>query len=93
MQRVDEDGADALVQMRVPVNKFPDFVRYIVQRDMEIARVYGVAWDWRNIVKTPPWMEKILQAIKNFDGKAARVVIEDEEAENRVEIGEGFFDE
>ena len=32
MQRVDEAGADALVQMRVPVNKFPDFVRYVVQR-------------------------------------------------------------
>ena len=32
MQRVDEEGSDALVQMRVPVNKFPDFVRYVVQR-------------------------------------------------------------
>ena len=32
MQRVDEAGADALVQIRVPVNKFPDFVRYVVQR-------------------------------------------------------------
>ena len=32
MQRVDEAGADALVQTRVPVNKFPDFVRYVVQR-------------------------------------------------------------
>ena len=32
MQRVDEQGSDALVQMRVPVNKFPDFVRYLVQR-------------------------------------------------------------
>jgi putative transposase len=31
MQRVDEEGADALVQMSVPVNKFPDFVRYVVQ--------------------------------------------------------------
>jgi transposase InsO family protein len=32
MRRVDEEGSNALVQMRVPVNKFPDFVRYIVQR-------------------------------------------------------------
>ena len=32
MKRVDEEGSDALVQMRVPVNKFPDFVRYVVQR-------------------------------------------------------------
>jgi helix-turn-helix protein len=31
MQRVDEEGEDALVQMRFPANKFPDFVRYIVQ--------------------------------------------------------------
>ena len=31
-KRVDEEGSDALVQMRVPVNKFPDFVRYVVQR-------------------------------------------------------------
>ena len=31
-KRVDEEGSDALVKMRVPVNKFPDFVRYVVQR-------------------------------------------------------------
>jgi len=28
----DEAGPDALVQLREPVNKFPDFVRYAVQR-------------------------------------------------------------
>ncbi|MDH3380748.1 MAG: helix-turn-helix domain-containing protein [Gammaproteobacteria bacterium] len=32
MRRVDEEGPDALVQLREPVNKFPDFVRYAVQR-------------------------------------------------------------
>ena len=32
MQRLDESGPDALVQLREPVNKFPDFVRYAVQR-------------------------------------------------------------
>ncbi len=32
MRRVDEKGPDALVQLRTPVNKFPDFVRYAVQR-------------------------------------------------------------
>ena len=32
MKRVDEQGPDALVQLREPVNKFPDFVRYVVQR-------------------------------------------------------------
>ena len=32
MKRIDEQGADALVQIQEPVNKFPDFVRYVVQR-------------------------------------------------------------
>ncbi len=32
MSRVDEERVDALVQIREPVNKFPDFVRYAVQR-------------------------------------------------------------
>ncbi|MHC4137674.1 MAG: helix-turn-helix domain-containing protein [Planctomycetota bacterium] len=32
MQRLDEDGPDALVQVRQPVNRFPDFVAYIVRR-------------------------------------------------------------
>jgi transposase InsO family protein len=32
MKRLDEKGADALAQLPVPVNKFPDFVRYAVQR-------------------------------------------------------------
>jgi predicted RNA polymerase sigma factor len=30
MQRLDDEGPDALVQVREPVNRFPDFVRYIV---------------------------------------------------------------
>jgi transposase InsO family protein len=32
MKRVDEEGRDALVQLGEPVNRFPDFVRYVVQR-------------------------------------------------------------
>ena len=32
VKRIDEQGVNALVQLREPVNKFPDFVRYIVQR-------------------------------------------------------------
>jgi transposase InsO family protein len=32
VKRIDDQGADALVQLREPVNKFPDFARYIVQR-------------------------------------------------------------
>ena len=32
LKRIDDKGANALLQLREPVNKFPDFVRYIVQR-------------------------------------------------------------
>jgi len=32
MGRLDEEGPRAIVQIREPVNKFPNFVRYIVQR-------------------------------------------------------------
>ena len=32
MKRLQEDGADALVQLDEPVNRFPDFVRYMVQQ-------------------------------------------------------------
>jgi len=32
MKRINEKGPDALLQLPEPVNKFPDFVRYIVQR-------------------------------------------------------------
>ncbi|OHB71799.1 MAG: hypothetical protein A2V70_01565 [Planctomycetes bacterium RBG_13_63_9] len=31
-RRLDEGGPDALVQIRQPVNRFPDVVRYLVQR-------------------------------------------------------------
>ena len=32
MTRLEEAGSDALVQIRQPVNKFPDFVRHIVRK-------------------------------------------------------------
>jgi transposase InsO family protein len=32
LRRIDERGYDALVQLSEPVNRFPDFVRYIVRR-------------------------------------------------------------
>ena len=32
VKRIDDHGPNALLQLREPVNKFPDFVRYIVQR-------------------------------------------------------------
>ncbi len=41
MKRLDEQGADALVQIREPVNKFPDFVRYAVQRLKTLCPTLG----------------------------------------------------
>jgi hypothetical protein len=32
MARINEEGANALLRLQVPVNKFPDLVRFIVQR-------------------------------------------------------------
>jgi hypothetical protein len=32
MERLDDDGANALVQLRAPVNKLPEFVRSAVER-------------------------------------------------------------
>ena len=43
MKRVDEEGADALVQIREPVNKSPDFVRYAVQRLKALCLSLGKA--------------------------------------------------
>ena len=43
MKRLDEEGADALVQIREPVNKFPDFVRYAVQRLKALCPSLGKA--------------------------------------------------
>jgi putative transposase len=41
MKRLDEQGADALVQIREPVNKFPDFIRYAVQRLKTLCPTLG----------------------------------------------------
>jgi transcriptional regulator with XRE-family HTH domain len=41
MKRVDEDGPDALVQLREPVNKFPEYTRYIVQRLKTLCPMLG----------------------------------------------------
>jgi len=41
MKRLDERGPDALVQIREPVNKFPDFVRYTVQRLKTLCPTLG----------------------------------------------------
>ena len=41
MSRLDEQGADALVQNREPVNRFPDLVRYAVQRLKTLCPALG----------------------------------------------------
>jgi len=41
MGRVDEQGPAALVQLPVPVNKFPDLVRYLVQRLKTLCPMRG----------------------------------------------------
>jgi len=38
MRRLEDEGADGLVQLREPVNRFPDFVRYGLSRSI-ISRV------------------------------------------------------
>ena len=41
MNRLDEEGPSALVQLAEPVNKFPDFVRYIVQQLKTLCPILG----------------------------------------------------
>src|SRR3990172_9116770 len=47
-RRLDEEGPDALVQVPEPVNRFPEFVAYLVRRlralcpSMETRRIAGV---------------------------------------------------
>jgi hypothetical protein len=43
MKRVDEEGPDALVPIREPVNKFPDFLRYAVQHLKALCPTLGEA--------------------------------------------------
>jgi transposase len=41
LKRVDEQGPDALIQLPEPVNKYPDFVRYAVQRLKSLCPMLG----------------------------------------------------
>ena len=41
MKRLEEEGSHALVQLREPVNRFPDFVRYVVQRLKTLCPTMG----------------------------------------------------
>jgi putative transposase len=41
VKRIDENGPEALLQVREPVNKFPNFVRYLVQRLKTLSPTMG----------------------------------------------------
>ena len=41
LKRLDEDGPQALVQLRSPVNRFPDYLAYVVQRMKTICPSMG----------------------------------------------------
>ena len=41
MRRLDDEGTDVLVQLRTPVNRFPDFVRYSVKRLQTLCPTLG----------------------------------------------------
>ena len=43
LKRVDEQGSDALVQLPELVNKYPDFVRYVVQRLKSLCPMLEIA--------------------------------------------------
>ena len=75
------------------LNSQADVIRHILQRDMEVSKVYGAAWDWRVVVKTPVWMQRLLDAVKEFGGHARLEVVDSEDNSKRVEIGEGMFEE
>ena len=53
MRRVDEGGPNALIQTREPVNRFPDFVRYAVQRPEGTVPESGQGEDCWDLV--PRW--------------------------------------
>ena len=41
--RIDESGPNALLQLPVPVNRYPDFVRYLVRRLKTLCPTMGKA--------------------------------------------------
>jgi putative transposase len=51
MARLDEEGPHALVQLRVPVNKYPQFVAYLVQRLKELCPTLGKAKIARHLAR------------------------------------------
>lgn len=50
-KRLDESGPDALVKIPVPVNRFPEFVRHIVQRLKAVCPAMGKVMLARNLAR------------------------------------------
>jgi hypothetical protein len=71
-----------------------DVLRFILERDRQVSLVYGRHWDWRNVVKTPPYVGQILDAIGQLKGKAI-VTVENEVTEEKktLTLDGGMFDE
>ncbi len=64
-KRFDEDGPDALVQLREPVNRLPDFVHYLVRRLKLLYPVLGKGkitqiFVWAGLHSAPATVGRIL---------------------------------
>jgi transposase InsO family protein len=89
-RRVDEDGDGALIQVSEPVNRFPDFVRYLVKQlrvllptmgKVRIAQVLaraglhlGATTVGRILKETEPVPEEAASALAEFDVVETRIV-------------------
>ncbi len=83
-QRVDEQGPQALLQLRQPVNRFPDLVRYAVQRLKSLCPTRGKVKSAQILARaglplSPTtvgrrWREPTPLVIKQPEGSTARVV-------------------
>jgi transposase InsO family protein len=89
MKRLDEEGPDALVQLPVPVNKFPEFVRYAVTRLKTLCPTMGKvkiaqtlaraglhlgATTVGRMLRETPWPNRATVPIEIADDRAGRVV-------------------
>ena len=57
LRRVDEEGENALIQASEPVNKFPEFVRYLVKQLKVLLPTMGkVRWIWQRRRDMMRWL-------------------------------------
>ena len=73
-KRLDEEGSEALVQIREPVNKVPDFVRYAAIKDRVLSPALGRESTAHSLSN---WLESSLRAAQQssdyFIGLESRV--------------------